>query len=231
MLNHETLSILHSAEETGWVLEPEAKRLMALAGLKVPRFVLATTPEEALQFAGEIGYPLAAKVVSPKILHKSDVAGVAVGIESDEILEAAFHRFSALEGFSGMLVEEMVAGLELIIGAKIDYQFGPVILLGMGGTGVEIYKDATMRMAPLKEPDVRSMISGLRAHQLLEGFRGRPPIGMEALTRTLLDFSDLVMDLSDRIESADLNPVMCTADACIVVDARILLQKEGENNG
>ncbi len=228
MLNDKIRTILASARETGWVLEPEAKRLLALAGLKVPRFTLATTPEEALQFATEIGYPLAAKVVSPKILHKSDVAGVAVGIESEEILEGAFHRFSALEGFSGMLVEEMVSGLELIIGAKIDYQFGPVILLGMGGTGVEIYKDATMRMAPLKESDVRSMITGLKAHQLLEGFRGRPPIGMEALTRTLLDFSDLVMDVSDKIESADLNPVMCTADACIVADARILLQNKGK---
>jgi len=228
MLSNKIRTILDSARETGWVLEPEAKRLLALAGLKVPRFTLATTPEEALQFATEIGYPLAAKVVSPKILHKSDVAGVAVGIESEEILEGAFHRFSALEGFSGMLVEEMVSGLELIIGAKIDYQFGPVILLGMGGTGVEIYKDVTMRMAPLKESDVRSMISGLRAHRLLEGFRGRPPIGMEALTRTLLDFSDLVMDVSDKIESADLNPVMCTADACIVADARILLQNKGK---
>ena len=228
MLKKEILDILAGAGKTGWVMEPDAKGLLALAGLMVPRFTRAMTLEEALHFAGEIGYPVAAKVVSPKILHKSDVAGVAVGIQGEEVLRAVFQRFSTLEGFSGVLVEEMVAGLELIIGAKIDYQFGPIILLGIGGTGVEIYKDACIRMAPLKEADVRSMISGLRAHQLLEGYRGRAPVGMAALTQTLLAFSDLVVELDDKIESVDLNPVMCTADTCIVADARIMLSRKEE---
>jgi len=229
VLKKEILDILAGAGKTGWVLEPDAKGLLALAGLMVPRFTRAMTLEEALQFAGEIGYPVVAKVVSPEILHKSDVAGVAVGIQGEEALRDVFQRFSTLEGFSGVLVEEMVAGLELIIGAKIDYQFGPIILLGIGGTAVEIYRDASIRMAPLKKADVRSMISGLKAHQLIEGYRGRAPIGIAALTKTLLALSDLVVELGGKIESMDLNPVMCTADACIVADARIMLPRENNS--
>jgi len=132
VLNTEIRDIIAASKDRGWVLEPEAKRLCSLAGLTVPRFAVATKAEEATQFSQNIGYPVAAKVVSPQVLHKSDVGGVVVGIDSNEKLREAFHRFSHIAGFSGMLVEEMVSGIELIAGAKIDYQFGPVILLGVG---------------------------------------------------------------------------------------------------
>ena len=96
-----------------------------------------------------MGYPVVAKIVSPKILHKSDRNGVVVGIQGEKELTETFERFRQLEGFAGILVEERVVGLELIIGSKTDCQFGPVILLGIGGTGVEIYHDISLRMAPL----------------------------------------------------------------------------------
>lgn len=216
--------ILSASKDTGWVLEPQAKRLFSMAGLDVPRFTWATTVEEAVQFAQEIGYPIVGKVVSPRIVHKSDRDGVAVGIDSDRDLAETFNRFSRFEGFAGMVVEEMVSGVELIVGAKIDYQFGPVILLGIGGTGVEIYRDITIRMAPLREKDVESMVKGLKAGRLLEGYRGSEPINMSELTRLLVTFSDLVMELEEFIESIDLNPVIAGSARCIVADARIMLR-------
>ncbi len=208
----------------GWVLEPQAKRLFSMAGLNVPRFTCATTAEEAVQFAQEIGYPIVGKIVSPRIVHKSDRDGVAVGIDSDGELAETFRRFSRVEGFVGMLVEEMISGSELIVGARIDYQFGPVILLGIGGTGVEIYRDIALRMAPLHKRDVESMVKNLKAGRLLDGYRGSERINMGELTNLLLTFSGLVMELEEFIESIDLNPVICGAAKCIVADARIMLR-------
>ncbi|MBN1848883.1 MAG: acetate--CoA ligase family protein [Deltaproteobacteria bacterium] len=230
MMNQEITRILSSAEKTGWVLEPEAKRLLKIAGLPVPNFLWAKTLEQASAFAERIGYPVTAKIVSPKAIHKSDINGVVVGTKDYASLKETHKRFQNLEEFSGILIEEIVSGLEMIIGAKTDYQFGPVILLGIGGTGVEIYQDTVLRMAPLMEKDVVSMIRGLKAHQLIEGYRGHPPVDIKALTRLLLDFSGLVMEISDNIESIDLNPVMCSSDNCIVADARIILRKKESKN-
>jgi acyl-CoA synthetase (NDP forming) len=220
------LHIIESARGDGWVLEPDAKRLFSLAGLAVPRFALVRSVEEALRFAREIGYPVVAKVVSPRILHKSEVHGVVTGIGNEGRLAEVFERLRGLEGFLGMLVEEMVpGGVELILGAKIDVQFGPMILLGMGGTGVEIYRDVALRMAPLLEKDGLAMIGGLKARRLLEGYRGAEPVDKGKLTETLLAFSSLVMELEDRIDSVDINPLLCSAHGCVVADARIILPK------
>lgn len=219
------LRIIEEARGDGWVLEPDAKRLFSLAGFTVPSFELARNAEEARRFAREIGYPVVAKVVSPRILHKSEVHGVVVGIDDEGHLMEVFERLRGLEGFLGLLVEEMVSGgIELILGAKIDVQFGPMILLGMGGTGVEIYKDVTLRMAPLLEKDALAMIGGLKARRLLEGYRGAEPVDRENLTENLLLFSSLVMELEDRIDSVDINPLLCSAGGCVVADARIILR-------
>ncbi len=223
MLTAEMLSILENAQAAGWIMEPEAKRLLALAGVAVPDFSLAKTPAEARATADRIGYPVVAKVVSAAIVHKSDVGGVVVGIEDAARLNAVFERFSALEGFTGLLVEERLPGLELIVGAKVDFQFGPVILLGIGGIGVEIYQDTVIRMAPINEKDVHAMVAGLKGTALLNGFRGAEPINISELTRLMLSFSELVVDLDEKIASIDLNPVKCTGTRCVVADARIML--------
>ena len=225
MLTREMRDILSASKDPGWVLEPEAKRLFALAGIDIPRFTWAARIEEAIRFADEIGYPVVCKVVSPKVIHKSDVGGVTVGVNSREKLSEIFYRFSRIDGFAGMLVEEMLEGMELIVGAKVDYQFGPVILLGIGGTGVEIYQDVTLKMAPLDEPDIESMTRCLKAHRLLEGYRGSEPINLKELTVLLLSFSSLVMDLGDEIESIDLNPIICSSARCVIADARIMLSR------
>lgn len=224
MLNQEMTDILGRSASTGWIMEPDAKRLLRLAGIDTTRFIFTDDPEAAGAFAKDLGYPVVAKVVSPRIVHKSDVGGVAAGITNEGDLNRAFGRMMLLDGATGVIVEEMVKGVELIAGAKIDDQFGPIVLLGAGGTAVEIYKDVALRMAPLVEKDVESMLASLKARPLLEGYRGADPINVEALTVMLLNFSALLMDLGDRIESIDLNPVICSSTRSVVADARIMLR-------
>jgi len=221
----EIIKIIDNSRSNGWVLEPDAKCIFSLYGLDVPKFLLARNQDEALCFANKIGYPVVAKVVSPMIIHKSDVGGVAVGIPDDIHLTDVFARFKVMEGFMGVLIEEMVKGLELILGSKADLQFGPMILLGMGGTGVEIYQDVSLRMAPLLPVDVKGMLKGLKAHKLLEGYRGTEAVDKNKLENTVIAFSNLVMDLSALIESVDINPLLCSSQRCVVADARIMLLK------
>ncbi len=217
------LEIIEGSRERGWVLEPDAKRILSAAGLDVPRFTWAKSFDEAVAFARVINYPSVVKVVSPRAVHKTDVGGVIVGIKNDGELKAAFGALSRIEGFEGVVIEEMLFGVELIVGAKNDNQFGPVILVGIGGVSVELYQDTAIRMAPLAERDVASMLRCLKARELLEGFRGQEPVNRELLTKLLMSFSNLVMGLADQIESIDLNPVMCSAKRCVVADARIML--------
>ena len=150
MLKKEISQILEKSKKWGWVLEPDAQEIFSLYGFKTPKYDVATSIDQALAIARKIGYPVVAKIVSPAIIHKSDVKGVVVGIKDDDTLIQTLDRFRKLDGFVGMLIAEMVKGLELIIGAKNDVQFGPMILLGMGGVGVEIYKDVALRMADRK---------------------------------------------------------------------------------
>jgi succinyl-CoA synthetase beta subunit len=224
MLTQEMKEILSASKEIGWVLEPQAKRLLASAGLEVPRFSSTAQIGGAIQFAEEIGYPVVAKVVSPKVIHKSDRKGVVVGVENERKLRETFQRFSKIEGFCGVLIEEMVSGLELFVGAKNDDQFGPVILFGIGGVWVEIYRDVILRMAPLTQRDIDSMTKCLRARPLLDGYRGSNSVNFRELNKLLMTFSDLVMDLESYMESIDLNPVMGSPTKCVVADARIILR-------
>jgi hypothetical protein len=223
MLSAEIVDIIAAARTDGWVLEPEALRLLGAAGVPVPRFAWAKSETHALEAAAGIGYPVVAKVVSPQVMHKSDVQGVKPGILDAEDLTNVYDRFSRMPGFEGVVVAEMLSGHELIVGAKVDFQFGPVILLGIGGTAVEIYKDTVTRMAPLKARDVESMLACLRGSRLLTGHRSFAAVNIPKLTEMMLAFSDLVMKLADRIDSIDLNPVFCSPERCVVADARIVL--------
>lgn len=224
MLKEEIKEVVINSKTRGWILEPEAKGLLSLAGLDVPRYLWTTRIEEAIRFAEEIGYPVVGKIVSPEVIHKSDRNGVEVGIHDEKKLRETFDRFNEIEGFAGMLVEETLCGLELIVGAKNDYQFGPVILFGLGGVWAEIYRDIILRMAPLRQKDIEAMMRCLKARPLLEGYRGAPPVNFEELNKLLVTLSELVMDLESFFESIDLNPVICSSERCIVADARIMLK-------
>ena len=225
MLNETAAAILEESKKYGWVLEPDAKRLFAEAGFDVPRFEWVRTEEESVSAGESIGWPVVAKVVSPDIVHKSDAGGVAVGIEGPEAMREVFGRFSGIDGFAGVLVEEMLPGMELIVGGKIDEQFGAVILTGIGGIGVEIYKDTAIRMAPVTEDNVESMIDDLTASSVLRGYRGSAGVNIGELKRLIAAFSALMVEMSGEIESVDLNPVLCTEEKCVIADARIILKK------
>ena len=224
-MNQKIREILSACQGRGWAMEPEAKEILRLSGVKTTEFLWARDARGAIRFANQIGYPVVVKVVSPEVVHKSDVGGVAVGVSGDEKLAEVYTAMSKIEGFSGIIVEEMVRGTELIVGMKLDQQFGPVILFGLGGTAVEIYKDVALRMAPIFDRDVDSMLKSIKGHPLLEGYRGSEPIHMEALKKMLLAFSDTVMELGAAVDSIDLNPVICNASGCVVTDARMMLSR------
>ena len=224
MLNAQGKKILAQGKSRGWILEPEAKTLLRIYNFAVPAFIWTADLNEAEAFAAKQGYPLVMKVVSADIVHKSDSGGVVLGIDSPEKLREQFERFTAFQGFEGVLLEETVRGsAEVIIGSKTDAQFGPVVLLGIGGTGVEIYQDTVLRMAPLTERDVGFMLDSLKGKALLTGFRGGSGINVAYLTQMLVRFSNLVMELQ-AIESIDLNPVICSKERAVIADARFLFK-------
>ncbi len=226
MLKNNMSEVFSMAKKYGWVMEPQAKKLLQLAGLDVLRFLFTPDPDEAIRFVGEIKYSVVAKVVSPDVIHKSDVSGVALGIGNEKELREIFSRMNKIIGFQGILVEEQFKGIEMIMGMKLDQQFGPVVLLGMGGTGVEIYKDISLRMAPLREKDAESMIASLVAQPLLKGYRGADGVNADELKKTLMAFSNFVMEFGNDVESVDINPLICNASRCVVADARIILSKQ-----
>lgn len=205
------------------MLEPDAKALLKLKGLDIPDFILTSSFEDAERFLKEAG-SIVIKAVSRKILHKTEYNAVVTGISSSHHLQQEMERLLKLEGCETILVEKMIQGLEIIIGAKNDFQFGPVIILGLGGTSVEIYNDTAIRMAPLKPGDVFSMVESLQAKELLLGYRGKKGVNMEILTHLIVNFSYWMMELENEIESVDLNPVICTKDRCVIADARIILK-------
>jgi acyl-CoA synthetase (NDP forming) len=225
VLNNKIMEIFNECKERGWAMEPQAKEILNISGVNTTKFTWAKDVNDAIQFANRIGYPVAVKVVSPDVIHKSDVGGVTVGVSGDDKLSDVYAEMSKIKGFSGIVVEEMVCGVELIVGMKLDQQFGPVILVGLGGTAVEIYKDVALRMAPIFEKDIDSMLKSIKARPLLEGYRGSEPISVNELKKMLLAFSDMVMDLGEEIDSIDLNPVICNSSRCVVADARIMLAK------
>ncbi len=215
--------ILKARETAGWIPEPEAKIIFRAANIPVANFAYAVNRLEALEQAEIIGYPVAAKVVSLKIIHKSDHGGVRVNIANPDELAAVWDSFEKLEAFEGMVIDEMVQGLELFLGARDDEQFGPVVLLGIGGTGVEIYKDVAIRMAPLSKADVSSMIDELKGKAFILGHRGNPAVNINILTDAVIQFSGLAMTLENQFTSIDINPLMCGPERCVAVDGRIML--------
>lgn len=224
MLDQNSKEVIAKSKSLGWVLEPDAKALMKLQGFDIPNFVLTNSFEEADHFLKKSDGPVVAKAVSKKILHKTEHQAVVTGISSSDHLESEMARLQKLDGCENILVEQMLRGIEVIIGAKNDFQFGPVVIFGIGGTSVEIYNDTSIRMAPLKPSDVSSMVESLKAKDLILGYRGSAGVNMETLTHLIVNFSYLIMELENDIESVDLNPVICTKDQCVIVDARIMLQ-------
>jgi len=211
------------------ITEESSKKLLADYGIKVPPYALVTTPSEAEKKATEIGFPLVAKVVSPEILHKTDVKGVKVGIKSGSEAEAVFSemydRLSKQYQIKGILLEKMVPpGVEIIIGLQNDAQFGPVLMVGLGGIFTEVFQDVSFRVLPINENDAEEMLKDLKGSKLLKGFRGSEAIDIGVLKDALLKIGRLGIDLAPYFESVDFNPVILYPRDYCVVDAKIILR-------
>lgn len=212
--------------------EVEAKNILANLEIPVPKMLLAHNIDEAKHNASQIGYPIALKVVSPDISHKSDVGGVRLNIENEQELEAAYaEMFSKIRSclpdarIWGVSVQEMApSGIEVILGAKRDPVWGAVILLGIGGIWVELLRDVTMRLLPISDKDVLEMIGELKGGTLLRGFRGSPPCDISAVVDLVLKVAQLVEKV-EEIKEIDLNPVVAykQGKGLIVLDARMIL--------
>jgi acetyl-CoA synthetase (ADP-forming) len=213
------------------LLESEAKTIMMEYGVTVPKFKLATNEKEAAKIAQEIGFPIVAKIVSPEIIHKSDAGGVKVGLKTPAEVEAAYttimenaKKYDPKAQLLGVLIMEMAPqGLEVIIGAIKDPQFGATIMFGLGGIFVEVLKDVTFKIAPINLDEAKEMITNLKAAALLKGYRNTPPADTDALAQILLKVSKLLTE-HPEIKELDLNPILAYAKGASTVDARIILE-------
>lgn len=216
-------------EGRDFVMEPEVYEILESYEIPVVPWSLAISEEEAVSSADEIGYPVVMKVVSPQVIHKTEYGAVKVGVDSAREVREAFssltanvlHRLPGAE-IHGILITKMVSGRELIIGSTRDLQFGPLLMFGLGGIFVEVFRDVSYRIAPIEPIDANEMINELRGQKLLEGFRGTVGVNKEALISALVKISHMLADL-EQIKEMDLNPVFGNEEGVMVADARILL--------
>ena len=229
----ETARILEQALRQGRksLLETEAKTVCREYSIPVTRFELARNEADAVKYANEIGYPVVLKIVSPDIIHKSDVGGVVVGLGgADDVRRAYNHilvnvkRHDGKARIVGILIQEMAPpATEVIVGAIKDPQFGPAIMFGLGGIFVEVLKDVTFRIVPITEDEASEMITEVKAYPLLKGYRNTPPADTKAIAKILLNTSRLVSDYPS-IKELDLNPILVYEHGAKAVDARIILE-------
>jgi acyl-CoA synthetase (NDP forming) len=227
--------ILVNARKEGrtYLSEIESKELLRGAGIGITPTKLARAKEEAISMAAEMGFPVALKIVSPDVIHKSDAGGVKLGLGSgqevadayDEIMASVKQR-QATAKVEGVSVQQMARpGVEVIIGMSQDPQFGPVLMFGLGGILVEILKDVSFRIVPLTARDAREMIRDIKGYPVLEGFRGQEPADIPFLEDQLLKVSQFV-EQNPEIRELDLNPIFAYSDGAVAVDARVVLESE-----
>lgn len=213
--------------------EAEARRVMEAYGIPLPQSVLARDPEEAVEAAEKIGYPVAMKIASPDILHKTDIGGVRLNIRGPDEVRDSFDllnyralRFMPEAEIWGVLVQEMVEGChEVLVGMSRDPQFGPLLAFGLGGIYVEALQDVTFRIAPVARWEAKEMLSEIRGYSLLRGVRGESPADLEAIVDCMLRVSQLVTDFPEIVE-LDINPLMVCEEGkgAVAVDLRMALQ-------
>ena len=208
----------------GQMLEHEAMAWLRDNGIPVPEFRFAATADEAAAGAVEIGYPVVVKVVSPQILHKSDVGGVRLNLRDDAAVRDAFQHMASIGGaeFRGVVLYPMVRPVqEVLLGISRDPQFGPVVAFGLGGIYTEVWRDIVLRVAPIGREEAAAMIREIKSLPLLEGVRGQEPCDLDALADVLAQFSQLPFRYPD-IGEIDLNPVFLFSDGLAVGDVRVI---------
>jgi acyl-CoA synthetase (NDP forming) len=213
--------------------ETESKQVIAEAGIPVALDKVVSSARDARLAAEALGFPVAMKIVSPDIAHKSDVGGVVLGLESGDEAVAAFHRLMAEvpprapgARIDGVLATKMIdSGVETVLGATLDPVFGPVVMFGMGGVFLEVLKDVAFRPAPIGEEEAMEMVRETKAYEVLQGARGRPPADLPALARALARLSQFAAANVDVVESVDVNPFIVLKQGAIAVDALVVPTK------
>ena len=227
-------SLISVARQEGRTALDEAagKTLLAQYGIAVPKTLVVKSADEVDTALRGLAFPVVVKVVSPEILHKSDAGGVRVNLASAKEVGDAIHAMSALPKIKsarvdGWLIEEMVpAGQELVVGGFRDPDFGPLVMLGLGGIFVEVLQDVSFRICPITRLDAGEMIDELKGAAVLKGARGRKPASRDAIVDVLLKMggeSGLLMQHAEEIREADVNPLIVSETAAVAVDARFLL--------
>jgi acetyltransferase len=202
---------------------------LARYGIALPRSKMVKTAAEAASAAEAIGFPVVLKIVSPDILHKTEAGGVVLNLRDGKAIAAAADHLvasahAALPGarIDGFLVQEMVSGVEAIVGAREDTLYGPILLVGAGGVLVELTKDAALRLLPIQPGDVGKMIDGLKLSRLLAGFRGQPPADRKALEATVAALAQFFLDHRAKIDDIEINPLMVRHSGATAVDVRVI---------
>jgi acetyltransferase len=207
---------LDSAGPEKALTEYQSKLVLAKYGIPIVREKIATSRKEGLAIAQEIGFPVVLKVMSPDIAHKTEANVVKLGISSQEVFRTAYDevlenakRYRPDARLEGVLVQEMVGGgTEVIVGISEDPQFGPTVMFGLGGIFVEVYKDVSMRVAPLTRTDAEEMIQEVKGSVLLQGYRGKEKGDVEGTMDVIMKVSQMAMDLRDEIIELDINPLI-----------------------
>ena len=184
---------------------------LSIAGIRTPNHAIARSPEQAADFAAGIGFPVAIKITSDTISHKTEAGGVRLGLKDREAVKGQAEDLIesiGKENISGFLVQEMVAGTEMLVGLRDDPDFGPLLVIGLGGVFVEILKDVSLRLIPVDEPEVRAMLSELRGSKILDGFRGQPAPDVDALVENVMALCGFFLDHREVLSEIEINPLM-----------------------
>ena len=214
--------IIMGIKENGYVPPQTVRDILSCAGIPLVPELVSTSKDELIAFAQKVGYPVVAKVVGP--VHKSDVGGVALNIRTAEHLALEYDRMMQIEGATGVMVQKMLKGTELFIGAKYEERFGHVVLCGLGGIFVEVLKDVSSGLAPLSYDEAYSMIHSLRGYKILKGTRGQKGINEQKYAEIIVRLSTLLR-FATEIKEMDLNPLLADENGVVAVDARILIEK------
>ena len=212
--------IILNIDTDGYVLPQTVRDILSCAGIPMVPEMVSTSKEKLTAFAERVGYPVVAKVVGP--VHKSDVGGVALNIRTAEHLALEFDRMMQIPDASGVMVQKMLKGTELFIGAKYEERFGHVVLCGLGGIFVEVLKDVSSGLAPLSYGEAYSMIHSLRGYKILKGTRGQQGINEQKYAEIIVRLSTLLR-FATEIKEIDINPLLADGDQIVAVDARILI--------
>jgi acyl-CoA synthetase (NDP forming) len=215
--------------------EVESKNLLSEAGIPVTETKLARNKKEVLSICKETGFPVALKIVSPNIIHKSDAGGVKLDLKNStqvnkaygDMLESIKKKFPQAH-IEGVSVQRMASsGVEVIVGMSKDPQFGPLLMFGLGGVLVEVLKDVSFRIVPVSKEDAREMIAGIKGYPLLKGYRGQEPVDIPFLEELIVKVSEFV-EKNPEVTELDLNPIFAYRDGAVAVDARIKIDLSGQ---